>query len=84
VKATPPKSLPRAGAVHGASVPPKAGTPSRSLVSKDMVMVAVPKSALMVGVLKISTGTKRLSAASLPTAKGKQARVDVMPHKIVV
>jgi hypothetical protein len=80
VKAAPTKSLPRADAAPGASVLFRAGAPSRTVVSKATAAVAAPKA----GVLKISTGTKRPSAGSLKMANGKQARVDVMPHKTMV
>jgi hypothetical protein len=83
-KVVPAKSLPHVGAVPGASAPPKVGAPFRTVVSKATGAMATPKSAPKARVLKISTGTKRSSAASLPMAKGKQASVDATPHKTVV
>jgi hypothetical protein len=83
VKAAPShtKSVPRA------SVPPKVGTPVKAAVSKSAVTVTTSKA----GVLRISTGTKRLSAASSQVPKGKHVRVDVAPstafaptHKVVM
>jgi hypothetical protein len=83
-KAAPAKSLLRASAAPMVSVSPKAGAPSKTIVSKATVTVAAPKTAPKASVLKISTGTKRPSADSLQAAKGRQAWVDVTPCKRVV
>jgi hypothetical protein len=75
VKATHAKSVLKAKVVPVTSVPPKAMAPSLAAMSK----VAATVTTLGVGVLKISTGMKRSSAAPSPVVKGKQARLDVRP-----
>jgi hypothetical protein len=74
-KAANTKSVPKSSVALGSSVPLKAGASSKTIISKTEATVIAPK----VGVLRISTRTKRPSAASSQAPKGKQARVDVMP-----
>jgi hypothetical protein len=75
VKAAQSKSASRAKTVPGAGILPKAMVSSAAYVS----MVATTMTSPRAGVLKICVGMNRPGAASSPTTKGKQARLDVGP-----
>jgi hypothetical protein len=78
-KATHTMQASKASMVPRTSAPSRAVTPSRVVMSKIAVTVAVMVTASRVAVLKISIIAKRLVAALSLMAKGKQAKVDAMP-----
>jgi hypothetical protein len=65
----------KASTAPGASIPPGAGAPIGTAVSKTAATVTSPR----VGVLKINTRAMRPGTTPSLRAKGKQARVDERP-----
>jgi hypothetical protein len=90
-KATHATQASKASVMPGTSVPQRAVAPLVTAVLKTTATVAAMVTASRVGVLKISTGAKRLAATPSSATKGKQAKVEVRPppasvasHKVLV